>query len=195
MSYKKLVSLFAVSALALAACGTTDDAAEEPATDETEQTEETDQAEDTEQSEDTTEEDSGDEVASSDDLLQQAQEDSGEATPEYGLAVGEAGAWSEEGYVIQHAPGEAATIPVIISPTEEAGDYNVYLTEDGVISEVVSNEPELEFTVDSPSADVEYVVGVSPDDLGQAGDEVATEDFYRADVVIFEEAEPAAEEE
>lgn len=192
MSYKKLVSLFAVSALALAACGTTDDA-EEPATDETEQTEDAEQTEDTDQAEDTADEGSEDGVASSDDLLQQAQEESGEATPVYGLAVGEAGAWSEEGYVVEHAPGEAATIPVIIDTAEE--NFNVYLTEDGVISEVVSNEPELEFTVESPSDDVEYVVGVSPDDLGQAGDEVATEDFYRADVVIFEEAEPMAEEE
>jgi hypothetical protein len=194
MSYKKLVSLFAVSTLALAACGTTDDA-EQPATDDTEQTEDVEQTEDADQTEDTADEGSEDDVASSDDLLQQAQEESGDAMPVYGLAVGEAGAWTQDGYVVQHAPGEAATIPVVITPTEEAGDFNVYLTEDGVITDVVSNETELEFTVESPSADVEYVVGVSPDDLGEVGDEVAAEDFYRADVVLFEEAEPAAEEE
>lgn len=179
MSYKKLVSLFAVSALALAACGTTEDT-EEPATDETEQTEDVDQTEDTED-------------ADSGDLIQEAQEQSGDAFPEYGLSVGEAGAWTEEGYLVQHAPGEAAVIPVVIDTEQE--DYNVYLVEGGVISEVVSNEPEFEFTVDSPSADAEYLVGVSPDDLGEAGDEVAPDDFYRSDVVIFEEAEPAAEEE
>ena len=184
MSYKKLVSLFAVSALALAACGTTEDT-EEPATDETEQTEDVDQTEDA-GSEDTEDADSGD-------LIQEAQEQSGDAFPEYGLSVGEAGAWTEEGYLVQHAPGEAAVIPVVIDT--EQSDYNVYLVEDGVISEVVSNEPEFEFTVDAPSADAEYLVGVSPDDLGEAGDEVADEDFYRSDVVIFEEAEPAAEEE
>lgn len=184
MGYKKIVSLLAVSSLALAACGSQEDT-EDPATDETEQTEEVDQTEETESSET--------EGSSSDDLLQQAIEDSGDATPVYGLTVGEAGAWTADGYVVQHAPGETATVPVIIETEEE--NYNVYLTEDGVISEVVSNEPEFEFTVDAPSADTEYVVGVSPDDLGEVGDEVAAEEFYRSDVVLFQEAEPEAPEE
>jgi len=183
MSYKKLVSLFAVSTLALAACGTQD--TEEPATDDTEQTEETDTTEDTEGTDD-----SG-EASSSQDLINQAQENSGEASPEYGLEI--TGTWSEEGYIIQHAPGEAATIPVAI--TSEQEEYNTYLLEDGVIAEVVSNEPEPEITVESPSADTEYVVGVSPDDLGEVGDEVAVDDLYRSETIVFEEAEPVPEEE
>lgn len=186
MSYKKLVSLLAVSALALGACA---DDAEEPTTDETEEVDQgtdegTDETTDDEAAEDT-------EGSSTQDLLQQAQDDSGEAFPEYGLYV--AGTWSEEGVVVQHAPGEAATVPVQV--TTEHEEYNVYLTEDGVITEVVSNEPEVELTVDAPSADVSYLVGISPDALGEAGDEVAEEDFYRADTILFEEAEPAAEEE
>ncbi len=193
MGYKKLVSLLAVSALALGACA--DDAAEEPATDETEEVTEVEETEDT-TAEDTadeagTEESADGEGSSTQDLLKQAQEQSGEAFPEYGLYV--AGNWTEEGTVVEHAPGEAATVPVQI--TTEHEEYNVYLVEDGVITEVVSNEPEVEFTVESPSADATYQVGISPDDLGQAGDEVAEEDFYRVDTVVFEEAEPAAEEE
>jgi len=177
MSYKKLVSLFAVSTLALAACGTED--TEEPATDDAEQTEQTEET------------DTSEEGSSTEDLINQAQENSGEASPEYGLEID--GTWSEEGYIIQHAPGEAATIPVVI--TSEQSEYNTYLLEDGVIAEVVSNEPEPTFTIESPSADTDYVVGVSPDDLGEVGDEVAVEDLYRYENIVFEEAEPTAEDE
>lgn len=179
MNYKKLVSLLAVSTLALAACGTTDDV-EETTTDDTEVVEEveTDGTEETD-------------TPSSEDLMKQAQEASGDAFPEYGLYV--AGAWTQDGRVVQHASGEAATIPVsIISDHEE---YYVYLTEDGVITEVLTNEPEGEIVVDAPSADVTYLVGVSPDELGEVGEEVTEEDFYRAEKVVFEEAEPAPAEE
>lgn len=176
MNYKKLVSLFAVSTLALSACGTTDDAEETP-TDDTEEVEdvETDETEET---------------ASSEDLMEQAVQNSGDAFPEYGLYV--TGAWTQDGRVVQHAPGEAATIPVSVISEQTA--FNVYLVENGVITEVVSDEAEVEFVVDAPSADVEYVVGVSPEALGEAGDEVAAEDFERSEVIVFEEAEPAAEE-
>lgn len=178
MNYKKLVSLLAVSTLALSACGTADDAEETP-TDETEEVE-TDTTEDAADSEET---------PSSEELMQRAQEESGDAFPEYGLYV--TGAWTQEGRVVQHAPGEAATIPVsVISDHEE---YNVYLLEDGVVTEVVSNEPEVELVVDAPSADVEYVVGVSPEALGEVGTELSEEDFERSEKVVFEEAEPAAE--
>jgi len=175
MSYKKLLSLLAVSTLALGACGTDD--AEEPETDDTEQTGETE----------------SDETAdsSSQDLINQAKDNSGEAYPEYGLEV--TGTWTTEGYEVGHAPGEAATIPVDIISEEEA--YNAYLLEDGVITEVVSDTPEVEFTVDDPSAEAEYVVGVSPEDLGEAGDEVDAEDFVRSEKVILVEAEPEEEAE
>lgn len=182
MNYKKLVSLLAVSTLALSACGSADDAEDTT----TEGTEEVAETEDT-----ATEEATETEGSSTEDLLKQAQDQAGEAFPEYGLYV--AGAWTQEGRVVQHAPGEAATIPVQV--TTDHSEYNVYLVEDGVISEVVSNEPEIELTVESPSADTEYVVGISPDTLGEAGDEVATEDFYRSEVVVFEEAAPAADAE
>lgn len=177
MNYKKLVSLFAVSTLALSACGTTDDAEETP----------TDDVEDVEETDDTTEET----ASSSSDLMDRAQENTGDAFPEYGLYV--PGAWSAEGRIVQYAPGEAAVIPVSI--TSDHTEYNVYLVEDGVITEVVSNEPEVELTVETPSADTVYVVGVSPDVVGEAGDEVSEEDFYRAETVMFEEAEPVAETE
>lgn len=181
MNYKKLVSLFAVSTLALTACGTTDDAKETP-TDETAEVEETpadDKAEETS------------EALSPQELMKQAQDQAGDAFPEYGLYI--AGAWTQEGIVVQHAPGEAATVPVQI--TTDHTEYNVYLLEDGVITQVVSNEPEPAISVESPSSDVEYVVGISPDDLGAEGDEVAVDDFYRSEVVVFEEAAPAADEE
>ena len=176
MSYKKLVSLLAVSTLALAACGSDD--AEEPTTDDTEQTEETD-----------TEETEG---SSSQDLIDQAKNETGDAFPDYGLEV--VGTWTVDGYEVGYAPGEAATIPANVI-TEAADGYNVYLLEDGVVVEVVSDTPEVEFTVETPSADTEYVVGVSPEDLGQAGDEVAVEDFERSENVVLVEEEPAADEE
>lgn len=182
MSYKKFVSLFAVSTLALAACGTTEDT-EEPATDETEQTEEADQTEETTDTEETSDSSS---------LINDAIDQSGDATPEYGLEVTGAG-WTTDGIIIEHLPGEAATIPVTIISEEEA--YNTYLLEDGAIVDVVSDEPEPEFTVESPSDEVEYVVGVSPDDLGEVGDEVAVDDFYRSETLLFEEADPAEAEE
>lgn len=181
MGYKKLVSLLAISALALGACA--DDTAEkEPTVDETEEVEKVDE---------TTDETADGEGTSTEDLIKQAQEDSGEAFPEYGLYVN--GNWTQDGIVVEHAPGEPAT--VVADVTTEHEEYNVYLVEDGVITEVVSNEPAVEFTVDAPSADATYLVGISPDDLGQAGDEVAEEDFYRVDTVVFQEAEPAAEAE
>ena len=175
MSYKKLLSLLAVSTLALGACGTDD--AEEPETDGTEQTEETDSNETA--------------GSSSQDLINQAKDDSGEAFPEYGLEV--EGTWTTEGYEVGHAPGEAATIPVDI--ISEAEEYNTYLLEDGIIHEVISDTPEVEFTVDNPSADAEYIVGVSPEDLGEAGDEADAEDFARSEKVLLVEAEPEEEAE
>lgn len=176
MNYKKLVSLFAVSTLALSACGA-DEAVETP----------TDDVEDVEETPAETEETAG---SASDDLMDKAAENAGDAFPEYGLYV--PGAWTAEGRVVTYAPGEAAVIPVDI--TSDHTEYNVYLVENGVITEVVSNEAEVEFTVDTPSADTTYLVGVSPDVLGEAGDEVTEEDFYRAETVILEEAEPAADD-
>lgn len=181
MSYKKLVSLFAVSALALGACA--DDTADEPATDDTEEVEDVDQAEDTTEDTDDTE------GSSSQDLIEAARNESGDAFPEYGITV--TGTWTPDGNVVQYAPGEAATLPVSI--VSEHSEYNTYLLENGVVAEVISDEEAPEFTVESPSADVEYVVGVSPDDLGEAGDEVAADDLYRSEIVLFEE-EAAAEE-
>ncbi len=168
MNYKKLVSLFAVSTLALSACGTTDEA---------------DDTVDTTETEDT--------ASSSDDLIDRALENTGDAFPEYGLYV--PGAWSADGRIVQYATGEDAVIAVDITTDHEA--YNVYLLEDGVITQVEENNPETKFTVENPSADTDYMVGVSPDELGTVGDEVAEEDFYRAERVIIEEVEPTPETE
>lgn len=180
MSYKKLISLLAVSTLALGACATDD--AEEPATEDTEQTEDTGA-----ETEDTTDtEESG---SSSQDLIEQAKQQSGEAFPEYGLEV--VGTWTVDGYEVEYAPGEAATIPV--TALTEAESYNVYLLEDGTVAEVVSDTPEVEFTVEDPSADTEYVVGISPDQLGEVGDEVAVDDFYRYENVVLVEGSAAEE--
>ena len=168
MNYKKLVSLFAVSTLALSACGTTDEA---------------DDTVDTTETEDT--------ASSSDDLIDRALENTGDAFPEYGLYV--PGAWSADGRIVQYATGEDAVIAVDITTDHEA--YYVYLLEDGVITQVEENNPETEFTVENPSADTDYMVGVSPDELGAVGDEVVEEDFYRAEKVIIEEVEPTPETE
>ena len=168
MNYKKLVSLFAVSTLALSACGTTDEA---------------DDTVDTTETEDT--------ASSSDDLIDRALENTGDAFPEYGLYV--PGAWSADGRIVQYATGEDAVIAVDITTDHEA--YNVYLLEDRVITQVEENNPETKFTVENPSADTDYMVGVSPDELGTVGDEVAEEDFYRAERVIIEEVEPTPETE
>lgn len=176
MSYRKLVSLFAVSALALGACGA-NDADDTPETDETEQQEDVEDAD-------------TDETASSDDLIEQAKQESGNAFPEYGLTI--TGTWTVDGYVIEYPAGEAATIPA--SVVSEHSEYNVYLLEDGVVAEVVSDEPGVEFTVEEPSADTEYVVGISPEDLGAVGDEVALEDFERSEKIVLQEAAAAEEE-
>lgn len=177
MSYKKLVSLLAVSALALGACGTDD--AEEPATDGMDETEEV---------EEETEETEG---SSTQDLIEQAKGESGNAFPDYGLTV--TGSWTVDGYSIGYVDGEPAVIPVNIVTEKES--YNVYLLEDGIVSEMVSNEPEIEFMVEDPTADVEYHVGISPDDLGAVGDEVSVDDFKRSERIIFEQVEPTEDEE
>lgn len=190
MGYKKLVSLLAVSALALGACAD-DTAEEEPTVDETEEVEEVDETTD-ETTDETADDDAADEEGTStEDLIQQAQDQSGEAFPEYGLYV--PGNWTEDGIVVDYEAGGAATVAPAITTEHEA--YNVYLVEDGVITDVVSDDPAPEFTVEAPSDDVTYHVGISPDDLGEAGDEVAEDDFYRVDTVLFQEVEPAAEEE
>lgn len=182
MSYKKLVSLFAVSALALGACGS-DDAADGSA----------DDANATDEVEEVMEEveETGEDAASStQDLLEQAKEESGEAYPDYGLTV--TGDWTQDGYIIGHPEGEEAVIPVEIVTENET--YNVYLLEDGVITDMMADEPEIEFVVADPSDSVDYHVGVSPEDLGAEGDEVDVEDFERSEKVMFEIAEPEEEE-
>lgn len=175
MSYKKLVSLLAVSTFALAACG----ADEEPTTDDTEQTEDV-------ETEDETDETEG---SSSSSLIEDAKNSAGDAFPEYGLTV--TGLWTVDGYQVEYPAGGPATVPATI--ITDAEDYHVYLLENGVVADVVSGEGAVEFTVEEPSADTEYVVGVSPDELGEAGDEVAEDDFYRSEKVVLVEA--AAEEE
>lgn len=175
MSYKKIVSLFAVSALALGACATDD--AEEEGTDTEEETEEVEEQEE--------------ESNSSKDLIDQAKGDSGSASPEYGLEV--TGTWSVDGYVVNYEEGEEAVVPVTI--LTEKDDYNVYLLEDQAIAEVVSNEEEFEFLVEDPSEDIEYHVGVTPEELGEVGDDVSVDDFERSETILFEEAAEETDEE
>ena len=167
MSYKKLVSLLAVSTFALGACATDD--AEEATTDETEEVEDAEESE----------------SGSTQDLIEQAKGESGEASPDYGLEV--TGNWTVDGYSIDYVAGEGATVPVTIITDKE--EYHVYFLEEGLVSEVVSNEEEVEFLVEDPSADAEYYVGVSPDNLGEVGDEVSVDDFKRSERIVFEEVE------
>lgn len=174
MSYKKLVSLFAVSALALGACAT-DNTTDDAATDDTDATEEVEEEEE----------------GSTKDLLEQAKDEAGDAFPDYGLTV--SGDWTTEGYKVGYVDGEDAVIPVAIVTDKET--YNVYLLQDGIVTDVVSNEPEVEFIVADPSADVAYQVGISPDDLGAEGDEVSEDDFARFENIVFEQVEPTEEEE
>lgn len=178
MSYKKIVSLLAVSALALGACGAEE--AEEEETDDTEEVEEVE-----------VEDENEDEESSTQDLIEQAKGESGNAFPDYGLEV--TGDWTVDGYAIDYVVGEAASVPVAILTDKE--EYHVYFLEDGMISEIISNEEEIEFLVEDPSEEVEYHVGVSPDDLGEVGDEVSVDDFKRFEKIVFEEAEAEAEAE
>ena len=176
MSYKKLVSLLAVSALALGACAADD--AEDVDTDDADETEEVEESEEKEE-------------GSTKDLIDQAKGESGEAFPDYGLEV--SGNWTVDGYSIGYVAGEPATVPVTILTDKE--EYHVFFLEDSLVTEIVSNEEEIEFLVEDPSADVDYVVGVSPDELGEVGDEISTEDFKRFENILFEEVEPEPEAE
>lgn len=173
MDYKKLVSLLAVSTLALAACDTD----EEPTDPENGEVEEG------------TEENGAENGGSdSQSLIDSATEQSGDAFPDYTVEIG-AGTWTEEGYVVPAEGGEV-TIPVAAGGED---DFFVYFAEeDGTVVEVVENEEEPVFSVDEPAEETPYVVGVSPEDLGGEGDTVNAEDFARSRNVI---AAPEAEEE
>lgn len=168
MDFKKLVSLLAVSTLALAACDTD----EEPA--EPENGEENGDAEEG--------------ASDSQSLIEGASERSGDAFPDYTLEIAGHAGWTEEGYLVPAEDGE-----VTIAAVAGGEDFSVYFTEaDGTIIEVVENEEEVTFTVPEPEEETNYGVGVSPEDLGGEGDTVDSEDFARYENIL---ATPALEEE
>lgn len=165
LNYKKLVSVFAVSAIALGACGTDTDK-EEPQTDDVEE-------------------------SSSKDQIKQAKDSSGTAFPEYGLEVTGAN-WTVDGYEVPYVAGEEATASADIK--SDQGEYYVYFVEDNKIIDVKANEPEVAFTLEDPAEDSDYLIGVVGEDLGNTGTEVSEDDFYRYEKVIFVETEEADEE-
>jgi hypothetical protein len=175
MTYKKLVSLLAISTLALAACDANEEEPTEP---------ENGAVED----ENGAEENGTEGASDSQSLIDSASERSGEAFPQYTLTI-DNGSWTQEGYVIQGTSIEASA---------GGEEFSVYLVDgEGTVLEVLENEIEPVFTVDEASSEEgdSYVVGVTPDDLGAEGDSVETEDFARYEnVIVVPAAEEAPEE-
>lgn len=197
MSYKKLLSLLAVSSLALVACGEDTSQEEDPATEETadEAAEDTADEEATDESSD---EASDDETADSDDVFERAAErDDLDATVAVGLEV--VGTWSEDGYVVM-SEGENAVLALTALPQEDVENYYIYVTdEDGNILDKAENEEEFQYTVEGVDGEIILYAGTSDEDLGDVDDSVnPEEDFVRFERIIVqpgEAPEEGAEEE
>ena len=179
MNYKKLVSLLAVSTLALAACDTDEEPVSDPEMEEegTDEVEETD-VEETEETEE-----------SAHDIIDDIDSDL-DYTSSIELTVS-GGTWSQEGYVFTPEGGEAtisgsATSSEVEEETEEAAaEIFAFVMQDGVIID----KPEVEegaftYTVSATDADQMFQVGVSDEDLGEVGDEANAEDLVRYENVI-----------
>lgn len=170
MSLKKWVTLLAVSTLALTACGQEDNTTEDtaPETEET-STEET--------------KDKNDEAGSAtNDLIEQAKQESGDAFPEYGLTI--RGNWTTNGYEVE-AP------KITGSAVTSHEDYYVYLVQDGKIvqkqstADAETDLPDIAFEVGEPGENNHYVVGITPEDLGDVGADVGEDAFYRHEKIIL----------
>lgn len=188
MSYKKLLSLLAVSSLALVACGENntagDPATEEVGTDETAEDAEVDETED-----------AASEAEDGEDTFDRAAErESGDVVVPVGLEV--LGEWTTEGYVVA-SEGPEATLDLTALPDEGVDTFYLYVTdEDGTILEKSENEEEFAYIVEDVDSEIILYAGSSDEDLGDAGDTVdPEEDFVRYERVIVQPGEAPAEEE
>lgn len=178
MDYKKIVSLLAVSAFALAGC-------------------ETDEAEDVEQSvedvaeetEDVVEEGAEETEESAHDIIDDIGSDLDYTSPVEMELTG--GSWSEDGYIFTPTDGEA-TINGTATANEDVEEVFAFVIEDGVVFEKPEvTEGEFTFTVSAENAEQTFQIGVSGEDLWEVGDEADAEELVRYEDVII----PAAQAE
>lgn len=172
MSYKKLLSILAVSSLTLVACGE-ENSTEEPSVEESEQTSE--------------------ETADSSDVFERAAErETGDATVSVGLEV--VGQWTTDGYVVP-SEGPTANIYLTAIPAGD-GPFFIYVTdEEGKIVEKYESEPEVVHTIENVDSDIHLYAGTSEEDLGNVDDTVnPEEDFVRFEKIIVQPGEVPAEE-
>ncbi|WP_423188550.1 hypothetical protein ACO1PF_08035 [Alkalibacterium sp. f15] len=186
MNYKKLVSLLAVSTLALAACDTDEEPVSDPEMEEG--TEGTDEAEETEVEE--TEETTDEETEESDeengesahDIIDDIEGDLGYTSPVELTVSG--GTWSQDGYVFTPEGGEAIINGSAASAEEETEIFAFILQDGAVIDKPAVEEGAFTYTVSATDADQEFQVGVSDEDLWEVGDEADVEELVRHENVI-----------
>ncbi|MER2063570.1 MAG: hypothetical protein ABS873_02895 [Alkalibacterium sp.] len=197
MDYKKLVSLLAVSTLALAACDTDEEPTPDPdieegteGADEVEEdttVEDTDETEDTEDLEDVDETDDAEDTESSSgsahDIIDGIGSDLSYTAPIELEVAG--GTWSQAGYVFTPEEGEA-TVNGVATPNDEVEEVYAFVIEEGVVFEKPEvEEGEFSFTVNETEGDQEFQVGVSDEDLWEVGDEADVEELVRYENVII----------
>ncbi|MFO8069628.1 MAG: hypothetical protein R6U02_06650 [Alkalibacterium sp.] len=177
MNYKKLVSLLAVSTLALAACDTDEETATDPEMEEGADESEESEVEESEETEET--EENG---QSAHDIIDDIDSDL-DYTSAVELTV-TGGTWSQEGYVFTPEGGEA-TVSGSAASSEEEAEIFAFVMQDGeVIEKPEVVEGEFSYTVTATDADQEFQVGVSDEDLWEVGDEANAEDLVRYENVI-----------
>ncbi|OJF95488.1 hypothetical protein [Alkalibacterium sp. 20] len=179
MKYMKLVSLLAVSTLALAACDTDEEPVSDPEMEEG--TEETDGAE-VEETDETTEESDEENGQNAHDIIDDIEGDL-DYTSSVELEV-TGGTWSQDGYIFTPEEGEA-TISGSAASAEEDAEIFAFVMQDGaVIDKPAVEEGAFTYTVSATDADQEFQVGVSDEDLWEGGDEADAEELVRYENII-----------
>ncbi|WP_161879439.1 hypothetical protein [Alkalibacterium sp. MB6] len=187
MDYKKLVSLLALSTLALAACDTAD---EEPSPEPQIEDGAVDDAEtdtDTDTDTDGADSDSADSSQDPHSLIDSIQGSDLDYTSDVELEI-TGGTWTQQGYTFTPEDGEAT----VEGSAAGEGDIFAYVLQDGVVVEM----PEVDagaftFTAPAEDGDTEYQVGVSDEELWAVGDEADPTELDRVENVII--LAPAAE--
>lgn len=182
MDYKKIVSLLAISSLALAACEADEEPSPDPEIEEdiegADEVEEDTSGEDTE---DTEESDGSGESAH--DIIDGIGSDLNYTSPIELEITG--GTWSQDGYVFTPEEGEA-TVNGAATPSDDVEEVYAFVIEDGVVFEKPEvTEGEFSFTVSETEGDQEFQVGVSDEDLWEIGDEADFEELVRYEDVII----------
>jgi len=185
MDYKKIVSLLAISSLALAACEADEEPSPDPEIEEdiegADEVEEDTSGEDTEDTEDTEESDGSGESAH--DIIDGIGSDLNYTSPIELEITG--GTWSQDGYVFTPEEGEA-TVNGTATPSDDVEEVYAFVIEDGVVFEKPEvTEGEFSFTVSETEGDQEFQVGVSDEDLWEVGDEADFEELVRYEDVII----------